>query len=253
MWLLLAAVSHFSMIGYPVATQDSQTMGVDLQRYAEHCESIPLDAGHRACLVADASGAELWIGLADKAGQPSEFVTMNPALRGSSRTKIVVTGTSSAAEWRPFETVVQADFAEAKTPMLFEIADPRETSRFKSGAALVVDITAFPRELEFYDSEKAYDESQRGAKVRFAPNHFIPSGMFTDGKSGDGPLRSLEGFKRVSLRPKERKTVEFKLKPEQIARVGVDGRRRLEPGRVDLTVGNLPVSIRVTGAAKVLD
>jgi beta-glucosidase len=77
--------------------------------------------------------------------------------------------------------------------------------------------------------------------------------LYVDGNAGDGPIRSLQGFNRVYLRPKQRKTVEFKLKPEQIARVGVDGRRRLEAGRVSLTVGGLPISIRMTGTSKVLD
>jgi beta-glucosidase len=77
--------------------------------------------------------------------------------------------------------------------------------------------------------------------------------LYVEGNANDGPIRSLQGFSRVALRPKQRKTVEFKLKPEQIARVAVDGRRRLDAGRVSLTVGGLPITIRITGASKILD
>jgi beta-glucosidase len=63
------------------------------------------------------------------------------------------------------------------------------------------------------------------------------------GGAADDPIRTVEGFKRVTLKPNEKKTVEFSLKPEQIARVGADGRRVPRSGPVELTVGGQTVML----------
>ena len=52
------------------------------------------------------------------------------------------------------------------------------------------------------------------------------------------PIRSLEGFERVPLGPKERKTVQFTLQPRHMSRVDEQGRRWVEPGTVEISVGS---------------
>ena len=54
--------------------------------------------------------------------------------------------------------------------------------------------------------------------------------------SGGGPIRSLQGFRRVSLRPKERKTVEFTLTPRQLSRITADG-HAIEEGVLRISIG----------------
>jgi beta-glucosidase len=58
------------------------------------------------------------------------------------------------------------------------------------------------------------------------------------------PVKELRGFKRLTLRPGERRRVSFELAAEQLAFTGVDGDLVLEPGRVRVMVGssseNLP-------------
>ena len=73
-------------------------------------------------------------------------------------------------------------------------------------------------------------------------------------------IRSLEGFARVSLRPKERRTVQFVLQPAQISRVTPEGKRRVEPCTLEVSVGGrqsgpgvLAAKVQVTGTAKQLD
>jgi beta-glucosidase len=60
------------------------------------------------------------------------------------------------------------------------------------------------------------------------------------------PVRELRGFRRVTLQPGECRTVAFRLSTEQLAYVGADLRRVIEPGRVSVEVGtssaDLPLS-----------
>lgn len=51
------------------------------------------------------------------------------------------------------------------------------------------------------------------------------------------PIRSLEGFERVHLKPGESKSVAFDLTPRQLSVVTPDGRRVVEPGDIKITLG----------------
>lgn len=72
-------------------------------------------------------------------------------------------------------------------------------------------------------------------------------------------IRSLEGFTRVSLRPKERRTVRFTLQPAQTSCVAADGKRRVDPGALQVWVGGEPSgsgvltgTVQITGSGKQL-
>jgi beta-glucosidase len=52
------------------------------------------------------------------------------------------------------------------------------------------------------------------------------------------PVLQLAGFKRVTLQPGEGRTVSFRVAVEQLAFTGVDGRLRVEPGKVAIMVGS---------------
>src|SRR5690606_23433224 len=53
----------------------------------------------------------------------------------------------------------------------------------------------------------------------------------------DTPIWELQGFKRLSLAPGEKQTVEFILQPRQLAVVDETGTFRLEPGKIQIYVG----------------
>ena len=55
--------------------------------------------------------------------------------------------------------------------------------------------------------------------------------------SGDRRRHHLEGFKRVTLKPGESKTVSFTLKPEQLMQFGMDGKQSLAKGSYTFFVG----------------
>jgi beta-glucosidase len=51
------------------------------------------------------------------------------------------------------------------------------------------------------------------------------------------PVMQLKGFERITLKPGEKKTVEFTLTPEMLSILNVDNRRVVEPGVYELMVG----------------
>ena len=65
-------------------------------------------------------------------------------------------------------------------------------------------------------------------------------------------LRHLEGFARVHVRPGQKKVVEFTLTPEQMAIFDDAGRRVVEPGAFEVSVGGGQPGWERLGAAKCL-
>ncbi len=52
------------------------------------------------------------------------------------------------------------------------------------------------------------------------------------------PVKELKGFKRVSLKPKETKTVTLEIKPELLAFHDINMKYVVEPGEFEVMVGN---------------
>jgi beta-glucosidase len=82
--------------------------------------------------------------------------------------------------------------------------------------------------------------------------------LYVRSSAPGAPIRSLSGFQRVTLRPKEHKTVQFTVQPRQLALVDGEGRRRVEPGELEISVGGqqtggVTAKLQVSGAAKELD
>ena len=63
--------------------------------------------------------------------------------------------------------------------------------------------------------------------------------LYVRGREGawPAPIRSLEGFERVALRPGESKAVEFTVSPKQFSHINQDGRRVVQPGSFEISVG----------------
>ncbi|MGH9823280.1 MAG: glycoside hydrolase family 3 C-terminal domain-containing protein [Blastocatellia bacterium] len=51
------------------------------------------------------------------------------------------------------------------------------------------------------------------------------------------PIRSLEGFKRITLAPGQTQTVSFTLTPRELSLVDDGGRRVIDPGEIEISVG----------------
>lgn len=57
------------------------------------------------------------------------------------------------------------------------------------------------------------------------------------GASVPVPVRSLQGFQRLALKPGERRTVSFVLTPRQISLINNQAKRVVEPGIIEISVG----------------
>jgi len=55
--------------------------------------------------------------------------------------------------------------------------------------------------------------------------------------ANDTPIRSLQGFRRMTLNAGEKRTVEFTLAPRQISRTDSTGKRVVEPGTITISLG----------------
>jgi beta-glucosidase len=57
----------------------------------------------------------------------------------------------------------------------------------------------------------------------------------------------LVGFDRISLRPRERRTMTFTITPRQMSLIDEHGKRIIEPGEFMVGIGGGKASFRVTG------
>jgi len=57
------------------------------------------------------------------------------------------------------------------------------------------------------------------------------------GASVPVPVRSLQGFRRISLKPGEKRSVTFVLEPRQVSIVSAQAKRIVEPGTIEISVG----------------
>ena len=51
------------------------------------------------------------------------------------------------------------------------------------------------------------------------------------------PIRTLVGFDRISLRPREKRTVTFTITPRQMSLIDNNGKRVIEPGEFSISAG----------------
>ena len=65
------------------------------------------------------------------------------------------------------------------------------------------------------------------------------------------PIKTLVGFDRVSLRPREKRTVTFTITPRQMSLIDDRGKRVIEPGEFMISIGGLTGKFAISG--KVLE
>jgi beta-glucosidase len=59
------------------------------------------------------------------------------------------------------------------------------------------------------------------------------------------PSKQLKAYAKVELKPGETQTLNFELPAEAMSFIGVDMKRRIEPGEFKVMVGNQTVSFTV--------
>ena len=66
------------------------------------------------------------------------------------------------------------------------------------------------------------------------------------------PIRALAGFQRVHLNPGEKQRVIFNLAPEQMTIVSNNGKRFIEPGEFEISIGGRQPDAKQTDLATVM-
>ncbi len=188
----LADVSHFSMIGFELDIASGDRFQKSLEKSLDTCRISPLGETQELCIIKDASGAELWIGLKRHADGTAEIVTANPAFAGEGRAAVEIDAAVPEPGYAPYEYRVSARLGPDKVPMVFDLADPGQFDRLKPGEKLTVNLSGFAYEPEIHEDEAAYVRAQRkrAVKVQFAPDFFIPIGSFLreqGGMADEGP------------------------------------------------------------------
>lgn len=176
--------SNFHAVGFDIDTRDNDAFTRAIIDLTADCELIALDEDDGVCRRQKANGGQMWIGLRAK-GDALEFITANPAFVGKSVFPVRVEGVQSDPDWEPFEYRLAVRFSEYDIPVLIELADPREAARFADLDApqdLELDLTAFTFNPEIFEDEEAFLAAQRklGEDISYAPDYFIPSGLFGD-------------------------------------------------------------------------
>lgn len=67
------------------------------------------------------------------------------------------------------------------------------------------------------------------------------------------PVKQLRGFERVELKPGEKRTVRFTLKPEDLSLLGRGLRRAVEPGEFRVMIGRSSEDVRLSGSFEVFE
>ena len=98
-----------------------------------------------------------------------------------------------------------------------------------------------------YSNMRAPEQAQTGGEIKIAVDvansgkrpgdEVVQLYVSHQGASVPVPIRSLEGFTRITLRPGQKKTVTFTLAPHQLSIVKDDGARVVEPGSLNIFVG----------------
>jgi hypothetical protein len=179
--------SHLSDIGFQLET-DEDYRQLALRAYDEG-EPLATAAGAYV-RWAPGGGAELWLQV-DEGG---DLVGLNPHFGGGSSMRVGLTQRFSRTEESPLDGAFHAwanpggdDPHEGDYPFVFDAPDYGLHDSVSLPSVARVQLAAFAHELQSFEGDEAYSRSQAG-EVKFAPESFIPSGLFSaEGQSTEPP------------------------------------------------------------------
>lgn len=180
--------SHLSDIGFQVETEEAfQTLASRAYDEGEFLET----EGGTYVRWAPGEGVELWLQLDPE----REIICINPHFTGSSSMRVSLVQRIIRSEESPLDGAFYAwanpldeEPESGEYPLVFDAPDYHLHHAVILPALVDVQLSAFAHELRSYENDEAYDESQP-EKIKFAPESFIPSGMFApEGSSIDPPL-----------------------------------------------------------------
>lgn len=172
--------SHLSDIGFQVETEK------ELQQLAGRAyeEGEVFETGTASYIKwAPGEGVELWLQL----DRENEVVGINPHFTGSSVMRVGLTQRLVRSEARALDGAFHAwanpegeDPETGEYPFVFDVPDYYLNDVGELPAIAKIQLAAFAHELQSYDNDEAYAESQSD-EIKFAPESFIPAGLFSPG------------------------------------------------------------------------
>jgi hypothetical protein len=172
--------SHLSDIGFQIEDEEA------FQQLASQAyeEGETFDAGGGTYIRwAPGGGVELWLQL----DHEDDIVGINPHYAGRSLMRAGLTQRLTRPEGAPLDGAFYAwanpvgeEANSGDFPFVFDAPDYHLNSALSLPSIVDVRLAAFAHELQSYESDEAYDESQP-EEMKFASESFIPSGMFDPG------------------------------------------------------------------------
>jgi hypothetical protein len=180
--------SHLSNIGFQLETEGAFEQ-LAFRAYDEG-EAFETEEGTYV-RWSPGEGVELWLQL----DREDSIIGVNPHFTGGSLMRVGLTQRINRSEGSLLEGAFYAwanpegDEPESGDyPFVFDTPDYHLHSALSLPSVVSVQLSAFAHELQSYESDQAYDESQP-EEIKFASESFIPSGMFApEGDSIDPPL-----------------------------------------------------------------
>ena len=184
--------NHFLAIGFAVRDQD------DVDELAARIidEGQPVRVrGGQYIRWAPGGGAEVWAQFAGR-----RMVGLTPHFAGSTALRAGIIDRVHLPDDSALEGGLHAwanapadgPLDQGEYPFVFAVPDFRGLDRMRVPAAARVQLAAFAHELDVHASEAAYRASQQ-AEVKFAPESFIPLGMFVEEGQAPVPLALIAG------------------------------------------------------------
>ncbi len=186
--------NHFSTIGFEVETQED--LMALARQVSDHAQAIPATLG-QYLRWSGSSREELWLQI-DADG---DLIGMNPHFSGESLVRVGLqtrihreSDTALDGAFRCWADPEQDKPDSGAYPFVFDAPDAATYSDLELPVIAKAQVAAFAHEITFYASLDAYDISQANHDVKFAPQSFIPSGLFTPNNIATEPPRAMASF-----------------------------------------------------------
>jgi hypothetical protein len=138
---------------------------------------------------APGEGIELWLQL----DSHSDVVGFNPHFSGSSVMKVCLTERRVRSEegsldggFRAWANLENETEETGACPFMFDVPDYQLIEISDLPAFATIQVAAFAHELESFENDEAYEESQTG-EFKMASESFIPAGLFSSGGGAEEP------------------------------------------------------------------
>ncbi|NJM35721.1 MAG: hypothetical protein HC850_14645 [Rhodomicrobium sp.] len=183
---------HFSVIGFKSNSAEQLAEMVsklpDTGAYSQPC-----GPGYYYRWHSD-SGSELWVHLAKEHGGGDEklsIVGVTPFFQGEGRIPVRVMKKRQRPSDNAFEGAVFVEIEPGPRPhqcatvALLDVVDYAVWANRVTPFLAEAQIAAFPHDLSIFPSEEAFAKVQAKEKVKFAPESFFASGLFSaSGEAG---------------------------------------------------------------------